>query len=248
MLWLSVTGPNNGPAGSGTYVAIGGIDAGRIGSSASNRGTLTASLMVRLRLRSGCAHQSLPGRQTEKRDAGRVVQRQGRRLRPGQAHRRRPAVAHHGLRWHNGPGVRARRENERGVRRVASAPSSRSPAAGGARGRGRIGPPGAVWVWESYGGGSVLDATDARLDGEFDARWAPLVRAPGTQPPADHPAGPSTVNVLQFEVPPQGLPPRMPVATYGPTAGCYSSATLSAEATAGGCGAGRSTTTDEPSN
>ncbi|TVU49160.1 hypothetical protein EJB05_00454, partial [Eragrostis curvula] len=102
------------------------------------------------------------------------------------------------------------------------------------------------WVWEAYGGGSVLDAADARMGGEFDAREVACTMLVGlwcAHPDRSlRPSMRQAVNVLRFEAPPPSLPEKMPVATYGPPTGSSGSAeTLSAEAT----GTARSTTTEQ---
>ncbi|OEL33456.1 L-type lectin-domain containing receptor kinase IX.1 [Dichanthelium oligosanthes] len=76
------------------------------------------------------------------------------------------------------------------------------------------------WVWDSYGGGSILDAADARLDGEFDGREMACTMLVGlwcAHPDRSlRPTIRQAVNVLRFEAPPPILPAKMPVATYGP--------------------------------
>ncbi|CAN6352323.1 unnamed protein product [Urochloa humidicola] len=76
------------------------------------------------------------------------------------------------------------------------------------------------WVWDAYGGGSILDAADARLAGEFDDRemaCAMLVGLWCVHPDRSlRPTIRQAVNVLRFEAPPPSLPAKMPVATYGP--------------------------------
>jgi serine/threonine protein kinase len=65
------------------------------------------------------------------------------------------------------------------------------------------------WVWQLYGRGTVLDAADARLDGEFDAREMKRVLvvglwcAPGLRLQAVHPAGhePSPVRSVAMLAP-----------------------------------------------
>ncbi|TVU46681.1 hypothetical protein EJB05_06231, partial [Eragrostis curvula] len=86
------------------------------------------------------------------------------------------------------------------------------------------------WVWELHGRGALLNAADARLAGEFDAREMECVLLVGlwcVHP--DYSSRPSirhAMNVLQFEAPLPELPPDFPVPTYGTTAasGVYSCA------------------------
>uniref|UniRef100_A0A8I6YBZ1 Protein kinase domain-containing protein n=1 Tax=Hordeum vulgare subsp. vulgare TaxID=112509 RepID=A0A8I6YBZ1_HORVV len=72
------------------------------------------------------------------------------------------------------------------------------------------------WVWALYGRGALLDAVDARLDGEFDAREMERTLLVGlwcVHP--DYGFRPSirqAMSVLQFEAPLPELPPEMPVA------------------------------------
>ncbi|CAL4897926.1 unnamed protein product [Urochloa decumbens] len=74
------------------------------------------------------------------------------------------------------------------------------------------------WVWEFYGRGDVVDAADARLNGEFDASEMETVMVVGLW--CAHPdrrLRPSirqAVNVLRREAPRPSLPARMPVATF----------------------------------
>jgi serine/threonine protein kinase len=93
------------------------------------------------------------------------------------------------------------------------------------------------WVWDAYGGRSVLDAADARLGGEFNAREVACTMLVGlwcAHPDRRlRPTIRQAVSVLRFEAPPPSLPAKMPVATYGPPAdGCTGSG--SAEGTAAG--------------
>nr|CAB3462580.1 unnamed protein product [Digitaria exilis] len=81
--------------------------------------------------------------------------------------------------------------------------SSRSPAAAARR-------------------GSILDATDVRVAGEFDAREMACTMRP-TIRQAD--------NGLRFEAPPPILPTKMPVASYGPPAN-HPRSTISSEESA----------------
>ncbi|OEL36743.1 L-type lectin-domain containing receptor kinase IX.1 [Dichanthelium oligosanthes] len=97
------------------------------------------------------------------------------------------------------------------------------------------------WVWDSYGGGGILDAADARLQGEFDGRemaCAMLVGLWCAHPDRSlRPTIRQAVNVLRFEGLPPSLPAKMPVATYGPPAdrpGFTSSSGEAATARGGG--------------
>ncbi|CAN6356945.1 unnamed protein product [Urochloa humidicola] len=78
------------------------------------------------------------------------------------------------------------------------------------------------WVWESYGGGSILDAADTRMEGKFDGREMACAMVVGlwcAHPDRSlRPTIRQAVNVLRFEAPPPNLPAKMPVATYGPPA------------------------------
>ncbi|OEL18005.1 L-type lectin-domain containing receptor kinase IX.1 [Dichanthelium oligosanthes] len=78
----------------------------------------------------------------------------------------------------------------------------------------------AEWVWEFYGRDDILDAADARLNGEFDAREMETVMVVGIWCPhpdrSQRPSIRQAVNVLRLEAPLPNLPPRMPVATYMP--------------------------------
>ncbi|XP_062204661.1 L-type lectin-domain containing receptor kinase IX.1-like [Phragmites australis] len=98
----------------------------------------------------------------------------------------------------------------------------------------------AQWVWDAYGGGSVLDAADARLNGEFDGREMACTMLVGlwcAHPDRSlRPTIRQAVNVLRFESPPPRLPAKMPVAMYGPPSDPSGFVTSSAEATAGGGG------------
>jgi serine/threonine protein kinase len=83
------------------------------------------------------------------------------------------------------------------------------------------------WVWQLYGRGTLLDAADERLDGEFDAREMECALVVGlwcVHP--DYGFRPSirqAMSVLQFEAPLPDLPPEMPVATYVPPRGGFAS-------------------------
>ncbi|KAL6643805.1 hypothetical protein ACP70R_018571 [Stipagrostis hirtigluma subsp. patula] len=81
------------------------------------------------------------------------------------------------------------------------------------------------WVWEFYGRGTILDAADAQLKGEFDGREMETVMVVGLWcAHSDRSLRPSirqAVNVLRLEAPLPSLPPRMPVATYMPPADAF---------------------------
>ena len=62
------------------------------------------------------------------------------------------------------------------------------------------------WVWEFYGRGAILDATDARLTWEFDAREMEAVMVVGLW--CAHPDRSLRPSIRQ------ALPARMPVATF----------------------------------
>ncbi|KAG2622182.1 hypothetical protein PVAP13_3NG279205 [Panicum virgatum] len=90
------------------------------------------------------------------------------------------------------------------------------------------------WVWDSYGGGSILDAADTRLGGEFDGREMACAMIVGlwcAHPDRSRrPNIRQAFNALRCEAPPPRLPAKMPVATDGfPPAGS-SSTTSSTEA------------------
>lgn len=79
------------------------------------------------------------------------------------------------------------------------------------------------WVWERYGQGRILDAADARLDGErLDGEDEEMERVMVTALWCAHPdraLRPSirqAVNVLRLEAPLPCLPANMPVATFLP--------------------------------
>ncbi|GJN35454.1 hypothetical protein PR202_gb24234 [Eleusine coracana subsp. coracana] len=112
------------------------------------------------------------------------------------------------------------------------------------------------WVWNAYGGGSMLDVVDVRLGGEFDGREVACTMIVGlwcAHPDRGlRPTIRQAVNVLRFEAPPPSLSVKMPVATYGPPAGCSSSgnaaSSSSAEGTADGSSTGNSTMMTETSS
>jgi serine/threonine protein kinase len=74
-------------------------------------------------------------------------------------------------------------------------------------------------VWELYGHGEVLDAADARLDGEFDQQEMEAVLVVGlwcVHPDRNvRPSARQAVNALRFEAPLPSLPASMPAARYG---------------------------------
>jgi len=90
------------------------------------------------------------------------------------------------------------------------------------------------WVWDSYGGGSILDAADTRLGGEFDGREMACAMIVGlwcAHPDRSRrPNIRQAFNALRFEAPPPRLPAKMPVATDGPPPAGSSSTTSSTEA------------------
>ncbi|KAF8655543.1 hypothetical protein HU200_061089 [Digitaria exilis] len=59
------------------------------------------------------------------------------------------------------------------------------------------------WVWDSYGGGTILDGADAWFAGEFDAREMACAMLIGL---CLRPTIRQAVNVLRFESPPPILP------------------------------------------
>ncbi|BAF30255.1 L-type lectin-domain containing receptor kinase IX.1 [Oryza sativa Japonica Group] len=78
----------------------------------------------------------------------------------------------------------------------------------------------AQWVWDLYGNGRILDATDRRLNGEFDGGEMEAVMVVGlwcAHPDRSlRPTIRQAVGVLRGEAPPPSLPARMPVATFLP--------------------------------
>ncbi|KAL6643806.1 hypothetical protein ACP70R_018572 [Stipagrostis hirtigluma subsp. patula] len=81
------------------------------------------------------------------------------------------------------------------------------------------------WVWESHSKGTILDAADVRLNGEFDIREMETVMVAGlwcTHPDRSlRPSIRQAVNMLRLEVPLPSLPATMPVATYMPPPGAF---------------------------
>ncbi|CAM0901441.1 unnamed protein product [Alopecurus aequalis] len=74
------------------------------------------------------------------------------------------------------------------------------------------------WVWDLYGDGRILDAADARLNGEFDDQEMErvIVAALWCAHPdmSLRPSIREAVNVMRFEAPLPSLPTEMPVATF----------------------------------
>jgi serine/threonine protein kinase len=74
------------------------------------------------------------------------------------------------------------------------------------------------WVWSLYGSGSILDAVDRQLNGEFEAQEAERFMVVGlwcAHP--DYSLRPSirqAINALKFEAPLPTLPPKMPLPIY----------------------------------
>ncbi|WVZ91195.1 hypothetical protein U9M48_037399 [Paspalum notatum var. saurae] len=124
--------------------------------------------------------------------------------------RPRPGLAHHGARRHDGvhgPGVhghRLRHPPPQGCLR---------PAARRGSSRRRRGPVVhlAQWISEVYGRGTLLDAPDPRLDGEFDAEEMECVLLVGLccthQDRCLRPSIRQAVSALRFEAPPPSLAP-----------------------------------------
>uniref|UniRef100_A0A453JQH3 Protein kinase domain-containing protein n=1 Tax=Aegilops tauschii subsp. strangulata TaxID=200361 RepID=A0A453JQH3_AEGTS len=90
------------------------------------------------------------------------------------------------------------------------------------------------WVWDWYGRGRILDAADERLQGEFNGKEMECVMVVGlwcTHPDRSlRPTIRQAVNALRFEAPLPSLPSRMPVATFMPQVGTF---TTSSAATGG---------------
>ncbi|KAL6622611.1 hypothetical protein ACP70R_032490 [Stipagrostis hirtigluma subsp. patula] len=80
-------------------------------------------------------------------------------------------------------------------------------------------------VWESHSKGTILDAADVRLNGEFDIREMETVMVAGlwcTHPDRSlRPSIRQAVNMLRLEVPLPSLPATMPVAAYMPPPGAF---------------------------
>ncbi|KAI4988085.1 hypothetical protein ZWY2020_029715 [Hordeum vulgare] len=91
------------------------------------------------------------------------------------------------------------------------------------------------WVWDWYGGGSVLDAADERLQGEFDGKEMECVMVVGlwcAHPDQSlRPTIRQAVNALRFEAPLPSLPARMPVATFMPQVGTFTTSSAATGST-----------------
>jgi serine/threonine protein kinase len=104
------------------------------------------------------------------------------------------------------------------------------------------------WVWRLYGSGTILDAVDPRLHGEFDGHEIERALVVGlwcVHP--DYSFRPSirqVMGVLQFEAPPPDLPP---VTMYAPPRGGYGSSYTSSTVGTSSTG-GRSSTSDQTTN
>ncbi|KAK1630355.1 hypothetical protein QYE76_004670 [Lolium multiflorum] len=102
------------------------------------------------------------------------------------------------------------------------------------------------WVRDLYGRGTLLDAADSRLDGNFDAQEMERALVVGlwcVHP--DYGFRPSirqAMSVLQLEAPLPVLPPEMPVAMYAPPHRGYRSSYTSSTGSSGT--GGRSSTSD----
>jgi len=74
------------------------------------------------------------------------------------------------------------------------------------------------WVWEFYGRGRIIEAADARLDGDFDAREMESVLVTGLwcahPDPSSRPSMRQAINVLRLDAPLQRLPMKMPALTF----------------------------------
>ena len=103
------------------------------------------------------------------------------------------------------------------------------------------------WVWGYYGRGAVVDAADARLKGEFDAREMETVMVVGlwcAHPDRSlRPSIRQAVNVLRLEAPLPSLPARMPVASYMPPPDAFY---YTSSVTTGGTGTTLSSMTSVP--
>ncbi|CAM0951030.1 unnamed protein product [Alopecurus aequalis] len=104
------------------------------------------------------------------------------------------------------------------------------------------------WVRDLYGRGTLLEAADARLDGDFDVKQMERVLIVGlwcVHPDyAFRPPIRQAMSVLQFEAP---LPELPPVAMYAPHRGGYGLSYTSSTAGSSSTG-GRSLTSDPTSN
>ncbi|KAG6516971.1 hypothetical protein ZIOFF_020347 [Zingiber officinale] len=76
-------------------------------------------------------------------------------------------------------------------------------------------------VWELYGRKMILEAADARLQGEFDERQMECLMVVGLwcahPDPKARPSMKQVISALNFEAPLPELPPTMPVPTFSPT-------------------------------
>ena len=74
------------------------------------------------------------------------------------------------------------------------------------------------WVWEFYGRGRIIEAADARLNGNFDAREMESVLVAGlwcAHPDRNlRPSIRQALNVLRLDAPLQRLPMKMPSSTF----------------------------------
>ncbi|KQJ85881.2 L-type lectin-domain containing receptor kinase IX.1 [Brachypodium distachyon] len=74
------------------------------------------------------------------------------------------------------------------------------------------------WAWKYYGGRAILEAADARLDGEFDGQEMERMLVVGlwcSHPDRSmRPSIRQAIGVLRFEAPLPSLPSKMPIATY----------------------------------
>ncbi|CAM0948994.1 unnamed protein product [Alopecurus aequalis] len=70
------------------------------------------------------------------------------------------------------------------------------------------------WVWEAYGGGTILEAADARLDGKFDEQEMERVMVVGLwcghPDPGMRPSIRQAISVMRLEAPLPSLPAKMP--------------------------------------
>ncbi|CAM0948993.1 unnamed protein product [Alopecurus aequalis] len=93
------------------------------------------------------------------------------------------------------------------------------------------------WVWNFYGRGAILGASDEQLRGEFDGQEMERVMVVGlwcAHPDRSmRPSIRQAVNVLRFEAPLLNLPASMPVATYGPPTNPMSFGTLDLSSASG---------------
>ncbi|KAK3140192.1 hypothetical protein QOZ80_5AG0397340 [Eleusine coracana subsp. coracana] len=111
------------------------------------------------------------------------------------------------------------------------------------------------WVWEScYGRGTLLDAADARLNGEFDVTEMETVMIVGlwcAHPDRSlRPSIRQAINMLRSEAPLPSLPVRMPIATFLPPPDAFyytSSVATGASSSTTGTGTTQSSSTTETS-